>query len=26
MEIKEWLQVWQFDHNPFVIFDADRDP
>ncbi len=26
MEIKEWLQVWQFEHNPFVIFDADRDP
>ena len=26
MEIKEWLQVWQFQHNPFVIFDADRDP
>ncbi|CAL1241167.1 hypothetical protein [Candidatus Methylocalor cossyra] len=26
MEIQEWLQVWQFEHNPFVIFDADRDP
>ena len=26
MEIKEWLQVWQFEHNPFVTFDADRDP
>ena len=26
MEIKEWLQVLQFEHNPFVIFDADRDP
>lgn len=26
MEIKEWLQVWQFEQNPFVIFDADRDP
>ncbi|BBA37504.1 hypothetical protein sS8_5587 [Methylocaldum marinum] len=26
MEIKEWLHVWQFEHHPFVIFDADRDP
>jgi len=26
MELKEWLQDWDFQNNPFVIFDADRDP
>ena len=26
MELKEWLQEWDFQNNPFVIFDADRDP
>lgn len=26
MEMREWLHAWQFEHNPFIIFDADRDP